>query len=1151
MLNQVYLEDQLMRDSLTSAPLTITRPQAKKINSKADISAALEHSKLVSLCYQLLLGRLPENEKIVKARKNQSAQDIVRELIKSSEFRAWATSSRFLNKTVITNAMLKGAGDLLAMLKCQNKIDYSQLKSFSYPKFVDCVLLAPGIVDSSPTLIAARATYFANHSLDAKERLPENVLLHEELRKVFNAFFDLGYYAQNTKIKFDNTNSAAEHYLSLPIHDRKDPSRYFVRHLYRALYPIVSSLEMDSLVHYVCIGRFKDCNPHPLFDVQTVKNQVSTHTLSEGIYLDFLSQPERFLDVHFNKIVEIGHVRKYLGQNASSLEIFSLFCDPDASLDINPTPLFDVSYYEATGGCSHYRNALIDYLLIRSNHAGTHPLFDDSFYSMNVGKDLGGRPPLQHYLENWQKFPGDTCLFVDAKYLNHQLNGSPRANLPSGIEPLGYLLEHRIDFAGQLFHPHIDTRMMEAAFSNLFEGDTPQGQQLASVLLNFGSSAKMANQKALSSPVISIIILNYYKPVYSAICIMAALNSFRSLDVEVILIENGGEGFHFELLVRMFSQYPCFVAKKLSSNSYFGEGNNIGIDVASGDNVLFLNNDCFLLPDYGEAAVSLLQGGGHDALGALMMYPDGTIQEFGGLVADDGQVVQRAKGMPVEFLHTSSIEKVEYISAACFLISHKALEVVVGFDPLFEPFYYEDTDFCRRLRSADLTLAVSSSLKAIHIENASTREYLDEVKFQKMVRDHRALYARRWLRNSGVGAYTRKAKQIGGTGGTDERPTAVIFTPFGIRPGGGERYVFSAARALSKTHRIVICSPEIFSRARVEFLLNSLDIQQFAFDVCDFVHLKSAVPDVDIWFVMANEVVTALPACGRVNIYHLQFPFPWRNTNSFQFDVITSYDAIVVNSEFTRYWTERRLGEIGISKNPPVEVVYPPVKSIPAMRMRKIDGTLRIVTVGRFFVGGHSKRQDTFIKILARAREVTSQRIFAVILGSVHPSVEAQSYFEEILEAADELGDVQVVTEASNEEIVEHLNAADVYVHCTGYGISETVKPEEAEHFGITIVEAIRAGCIPLVYGVGGPAEIIQNSRAGLTFKSVDEAAGLLVSLGSDEHRTDLRKAVDWDWIERTSETAFDDRLLSIVQRFEPEVLSAPLKSAHRRKIRS
>jgi len=309
---------------------------------------------------------------------------------------------------------------------------------------------------------------------------------------------------------------------------------------------------------------------------------------------------------------------------------------------------------------------------------------------------------------------------------------------------------------------------------------------------------------------------------------------------------------------RVLKSFPQVIFHKTEENKFFGEGNNIGVDLSRGDNIIFLNNDCFLREDFGEQLRRILDNRRDiDVVGATLQFPNGTIQEFGGYISDCGQVIQRAKHMNESMIVSyCSVEQVDYSSAACLIMSRSALHAVAGFDPVFEPFYYEDTDLCRRLKVAGIPVYVSPLLRAMHIENASTREFLADG-FNELIRHNRSIFARRWLKESGRGCFI-PGRSAEATPPLPEPPltreTAVVYTPFDIRAGGGERYLLSAARALSATHQVVITTDGKTSRARIQFVCHALGIEPFRFTTATLREVLAAPRRPDIAFVMGTRL---------------------------------------------------------------------------------------------------------------------------------------------------------------------------------------------------------------------------------------------------------------------------------------------------------
>jgi glycosyltransferase involved in cell wall biosynthesis len=110
--------------------------------------------------------------------------------------------------------------------------------------------------------------------------------------------------------------------------------------------------------------------------------------------------------------------------------------------------------------------------------------------------------------------------------------------------------------------------------------------------------------------------------------------------------------------------------------------------------------------------------------------------------------------------------------------------------------------------------------------------------------------------------------------------------------------------------------------------------------------------------------------------------------------------------------------------------------------------------------------------------------------------------------------------------VVERLlGEASLYWHGAGLGEDAERHPERFEHFGISVVEAMAAGAVPLVFGAAGPAEIVQDGVNGRHWSTLDELAELTVELAADDVRRGelaagaVRRADDF------SASAFADRL--------------------------
>jgi glycosyltransferase involved in cell wall biosynthesis len=75
---------------------------------------------------------------------------------------------------------------------------------------------------------------------------------------------------------------------------------------------------------------------------------------------------------------------------------------------------------------------------------------------------------------------------------------------------------------------------------------------------------------------------------------------------------------------------------------------------------------------------------------------------------------------------------------------------------------------------------------------------------------------------------------------------------------------------------------------------------------------------------------------------------------------------------------------------------------------------------------------------------------------------------------------------------------ASVYWHATGYGLPSQ-RPEGLEHFGMTTVEAMSAGAVPVVIDAGGQTEIVSHAVDGFLWKSLDALRNLTRQLIADD----------------------------------------------------
>lgn len=201
---------------------------------------------------------------------------------------------------------------------------------------------------------------------------------------------------------------------------------------------------------------------------------------------------------------------------------------------------------------------------------------------------------------------------------------------------------------------------------------------------------------------------------------------------------------------------------------------------------------------------------------------------------------------------------------------------------------------------------------------------------------------------------------------------------------------------------------------------------------------------------------------------------------------LRTYDRVVSNSEYTREFVRRWWEVDGGLLNPPV-TIQPRGEKAPI-----------ILSVGRFFdsQGGHSKKQlemvQAFRKLIERGLEGWSLHL----VGGCGPA--DRVYLERVKHQASGLP-VDIHVGASGAELRDLYARASIYWHATGLGEDPTTHPDRFEHFGITTVEAMSAGAVPVVIGHAGQLEVVNDGVEGFHWYTLEQLVSLTERVAADE----------------------------------------------------
>ena len=220
-----------------------------------------------------------------------------------------------------------------------------------------------------------------------------------------------------------------------------------------------------------------------------------------------------------------------------------------------------------------------------------------------------------------------------------------------------------------------------------------------------------------ATPDVSIIIPIYNQLELTLGCLESIVRHAGRASFEVIVIDDKSDPAVTAnlALIKNLRLYVNEVNRGFVLNC------NLGAREARGRYVLFLNNDTEVTPGWLEAMLDVFQQRSKvGAVGAKLIYPDGRLQEAGGLIWEDGSGVNFGKWCDPDRPEYNYLRQVDYCSGACLLVPRDLFLELGGFDTRYCPAYYEDTDLAFAIRAAGQKVYYQPAARIIHFEGASS-----------------------------------------------------------------------------------------------------------------------------------------------------------------------------------------------------------------------------------------------------------------------------------------------------------------------------------------------------------------------------------------------------------------------------------------------
>lgn len=322
-----------------------------------------------------------------------------------------------------------------------------------------------------------------------------------------------------------------------------------------------------------------------------------------------------------------------------------------------------------------------------------------------------------------------------------------------------------------------------------------------------------------------------------------------------------------------------------------------------------------------------------------------------------------------------------------------------------------------------------------------------------------------------------------------------IYSPYLDTFGGGEKYMATIAEAFSTKGEIDIFLDKHLNSFGTDFLKRNLE-KRFGLNLktvnfkpvpigegSNFFQRLSLLKGFDLFFYLTDGSIFYPSA--KKNILHIQTPLVGQANSLFGKIKLRGWDLIIYNSEFTKEHAEKNWSI-------PSYVIYPPVD---VNRIKVLPKKKYIISVGRFFGYLKNKKHELLIKTFKRLYEKNNLKDWSLhIVGGMSDG--DKLYFEQLKKLAGKLP-VKFYPNLEYDKLMNLYGESKIYWHAQGFMEDD---PTKMEHFGITTVEAMAGGCVPVVIGAGGQKEIIEDGKSGFLWNSLDGLESLTLKLAEDQN---------------------------------------------------
>jgi O-antigen biosynthesis protein len=496
------------------------------------------------------------------------------------------------------------------------------------------------------------------------------------------------------------------------------------------------------------IKAFQDC----LKQAEAAKNQEQIE-----VAINYYQEAIRINPNSATAYQSLGDVYLSVSQWLEAIKFYQ------TALEINPN--FDWCYYnlgEAYYQIKKWEEAIVAYQRALDLNSGLPDLYKKLANTFYQRASIDRETLLTTYLQKIQENPYEIHNYHQAIELKPQdvnlyfgLGNALVYNRKLDEAIVAYKMALQIDSNYEPAKIQLDklqnkTQDTEVTPQNLTESSLESKLQQAKqtidnlsqiVLNNFLLSQSIIELPQVTEPLVSIILVLYNRAELTLSCLHSLLQQ-NFTNFEVIIVDNNSSDRTKELLEKVNHAKIIFNQE----NKHFLIAANQASQIAAGKYLLFLNNDAQILGDSLKAAVQTISSDTQiGAVGGRIILPDGTLQEAGSIIWQDGSCLGYGRGDCPEASPYMFKREVDYCSGAFLLTPRELFTQLGSFDLAYRPAYYEETDYCVKIHKAGQKIIYDPNVTILHYEFASSEQSDRAIELQATNQDIFVTQHQDWL----------------------------------------------------------------------------------------------------------------------------------------------------------------------------------------------------------------------------------------------------------------------------------------------------------------------------------------------------------------------------------------------------------------------